>query len=356
MSTKEFLIWQSSFHPDSSKESQDEMRETFISQRHSLGLDSLKKCAQITQGLKKNVVSDELINILTPHSEESYAVFDDPIFEIWLSFLHRAAAKGREEEVFLHCVNLTSVLKRVEMRINGKEQRYLLGTKIPIQQNDLDPYLMAATPPSYDFIEALQSEDEISNQGHPVELQTELLGLALKSIGNAWPEMKGQIIEFVKIIGYLPRATFRSCSASRYPGVIYIGNMDESILDIEESMVHEAGHQVLYRLAELTPLTKPNTSQAAEYELPWSGSKRDLFGFFHAFYIYALLAKYFWRRALVGDHNSRDARKRSILILMGMRLAEPMLKSDSNLSEQGRIILDQLCNDMDILEENLLNI
>lgn len=86
-------------------------------------------------------------------------------------------------------------------------------------------------------------------------MQAGLLGSALKNIETAWPELHAQIEECVRIFGYLPDAAFRSCSAARYSGIVYLGNMDESLLDLEESIVHETGHQVLYQLGEMTRLT-----------------------------------------------------------------------------------------------------
>src|SRR5262249_42633793 len=153
-----------------------------------------------------------------------------------------------------------------------------------------------------DFSKAkTQAERTAANEGHPVALQAELLGIAINSIGEAWPAMRDHVLDHVKIIGYLPDATFRTCSASRYSGGGYFGNMDECLLDIEEGLVHETGHQVLYRLHDVTPITKPNLPQESAYELPWSGSTRDFFGYVHAFYIYVLLIKYFWRRAARAD-------------------------------------------------------
>ncbi|SVJ79032.1 HEXXH motif domain [Klebsiella pneumoniae] len=151
---------------------------------------------------------------------------------------------------------------------------------------------MKATPPTYDFSRAPSSSGEEGRTiGHPLRMQAGLLGSALKNIETAWPELHAQIEECVRIFGYLPDAAFRSCSAARYSGIVYLGNMDESLLDLEESIVHETGHQVLYQLGEMTRLTLPQTPLEANYVLPWSGSRRDLFGFLHAHYIYALLVK-----------------------------------------------------------------
>ncbi|EOZ4753919.1 HEXXH motif-containing putative peptide modification protein, partial [Pseudomonas aeruginosa] len=182
--------------------------------------------------------------------------------------------------------------------------------------------------------------------GHPLRMQAGLLGSALKNIETAWPELHAQIEECVRIFGYLPDAAFRSCSAARYSGIVYLGNMDESLLDLEESIVHETGHQVLYQLGEMTRLTLPQTPLEANYVLPWSGSRRDLFGFLHAHYIYALLVKYYWRRANLDGREAAECRGRALLILSGCLKATPMLQGDANLTEQGRIIVERLAEEL----------
>jgi hypothetical protein len=163
-------------------------------------------------------------------------------------------------------------------------------------------------------------------------------------------ELKEQILDVVKIIGYLPDSTFRSCSAARYSGVVYFGNMDESLLDIEESLVHEAGHQVLYRLAEVTPITLPETPHDRHTYFRGRARSGPLWVSARILH-FALLAKYFWRRALLGGYHAQDCLKRCLLMILGLHLARPMLESDPNLSEQGLLIVRELCSDIDDLQE-----
>jgi hypothetical protein len=339
-------IWKSSFQPDSPQEDQNSMRSAFFDLRTETAQRSIKACERINRASGLTSIGDELLALLACRSDTSIAVFDDPVFTVWLRFLHRAEAKGQTEEMLHHSSKLPEVLARVERRLTRSERWYVQGSTISVHQDDIDPYIMAATVPTYDFTKPSIAPGDPKSPGHPVGLQAELLGITLREIGQTWPEMKEQVLDYVKVFGYLPEADFRSCSAARYSGVVYLGNMDESVLDLEESVVHETGHQVLYRLAELSPLTKPNTPQDASYVLPWSGSKRDLFGFLHAFYIYALLTKYFWRRAARGGHEADDSRQRAQLILLGLMMARPTLRSDPNLTEQGHLIVEQLCDDI----------
>ncbi|GLR14430.1 hypothetical protein GCM10007907_32200 [Chitinimonas prasina] len=353
MSTENMPVWQSTFQPDASRAAFAAMREEHFKQRIALSLETLGECERICRSAGLPTVDRELMEKLQEDTAFAASIFDDPVFATWLRFLHRAAANGRDQEVLQHCENLPGLLLRVQQQVSGQGERYVRGSSIRLQQYDIDPYIKAATPPTYDFSQS--SQDELA-AGHPLGMQADLLGIALEQIGRAWPELKEQVLDLVKIIGYFPDASFRSCSAARYSGVVYLGNMDESVLDIEESVVHETGHQVLYRLAELTPLTKPDTPLEANYVLPWSGSQRDLFGFLHAFYIYALLAKYYWRRGLEDPTSVQECHQRSMLILLGCMLALPMLASEEQLTEQGKLLVQALGNDMAALREQVFGV
>ena len=329
------------------------MRQAYLATRRDHGERMLNLCAEIAPQATRKALAGDVLPLLGGQPEEVDEFFADPVFVTWAHFLNRAVARQSEDEVRFHCNKVDEVIGRVKKRLGGEEPYYVADTSIALQQDNIDPYLMAATPPSYDFVAVLRSDKGMNGHGHPLPLQRDLLGFAMDNIGKAWPELKALIVDVVKIIGYLPDATFRSCSAARYAGVTYLGNKDEGVLDIEESIVHEAGHQVLYRLAEVIPLVKDGTPQTSDYALPWSGSERDLFGFLHAFYIYVLLTKYFWRRAQVSASDSRECVRRAVLIQIGSRLAVPMLLQDANLGDQGRALIQALAADMDTLEAEI---
>lgn len=325
------------------------MRRAFLAARRDLGNRSLQVSAKVAPAATHQAVRNGILDMFSTDTTDEDHLYSDPVFTTWMNFLNRAFARGDEDEIRFHCENIPQVMARVKDRLAGDEDHYIPGTRIALLQADLDPYIMAATPPSYDFQQQLLGENGLNGSGHPLALQQELLGLAFANIKAVWPELRTQIEEVVQIVGYLPNASFRSCSAARYAGVVYLGNMDERILDIEESIVHEAGHQVLYRLGELTPLVKENTPRSDSYTLPWSGSKRDLFGFLHAFYIYTLLSKYFWRRAALKKEEYKDCVLRAAYILVGSEKAIPMLLGDDNLSLQGRHLVEELAKDMKTL-------
>lgn len=348
-------LWRTTFQPDSSSEDLNALRETFLAQRAEIAIETLKECDVVLKAVS--------LESLPPHRAEAgvhgsavdVLVFDDPVFAIWLRFFLRAKANGRAKETIVHLLMLKSVLQDVERRLAGRAQAYVAGSLIAVEQGHLHEYLRAAAPPSYDFTHFVDPDEEGLLVGHPLRMQADILGHAMKGINAAWPELADQIHELVRIIGYLPDATFRSCSAARYSGVVFLGNMDESVLDLEESLVHEVGHQILYRLGEVVRLTQPGTPIKANYVLPWSGSRRDLFGYFHAYYIYVLLTKYYWRRAKLGDQYALDCKQRAILIMAGIILATPVLKADPDLSNQSRVIIDLLAGEIKALHAEIRN-
>jgi len=345
--------WSASFHPDSDPENVQAMRNAFLEARRELGNRSLQVSAKVAPEATHQAVRNGILDLFSKDATGEDYLYCDPVFTAWMNFLNRAFARGDKDEIRFHCENISQVMKRVKERLAGEEEHYIPGTRIALLQADFDPYIMAATPPSYDFQQQLLPENGLNGYGHPLALQQELLGLAFDNIKKAWPELHKQVEDVVQIVGYLPNATFRSCSAARYAGVVYLGNMDERILDIEESIVHEAGHQVLYRLGELAPLVKEGTPKTDDYALPWSGSKRDLFGFLHAFYIYTLLTKYFWRRGAIKEDEYKDCVLRTAYILVGSEKAIPMLLGDDNLSTQGRHLVEELAKDMEAMRPDV---
>lgn len=353
MSEASERLWQSTFQPDCDPKELDALRGAFLAERSEVALKTLRSCNELLAAAGLEPIRDDFLELLARQQDAATLVLDDPVFAIWLRFFHRALANARQEEVAVHVKNVHSVLDDVEKRLTGCAECYAPGSLIAVQREDLHPYVMAATPPTYDFTRLPEPHDG-PVIGHPLSMQAELIGHALEGIGKAWPEMKDQVFEYVRIIGYLPDSTFRSCSAARYSGVVHLGNMDESTLDLEESLVHETGHQVLYRLGGMTKLTRPGTSLAANYVLPWSGSRRDLFGYLHAYYIYALLTKYYWRRAACGDRYANDCSLRAGLILAGVITATPILKSDPNLSDEGQHIVAVLGAEAEQLRDAML--
>jgi HEXXH motif-containing protein len=145
---------------------------------------------------------------------------------------------------------------------------------------------------------------------------------------------------FVRTIVHLPYADFRSASASRYSGVIFLTADDRTILEVEESIVHEWGHQVLYAVMELDPVVVDG--DRGDLALPWSGARRDFYGYFHALFVYVLLLRYLEQ---IEDRDAEELERVHELfahILRGAARALPDFEDDSRFTPRGRELRDLL--------------
>jgi HEXXH motif-containing protein len=245
---------------------------------------------------------------------------------------------------------------RARMAQIEAHSRKVSGTQILVQGHDIDPLIAKVTPPSYRFGKADPARPGTSN--HAVAFFADVVSHALRRIDGAWSECCARIVDAVQIIGYLPDAGFRSCSAGRYAGVIYLAARDESLLDLEESLVHEAGHQLLYMIANVQHLTRDNEQASRMYVLPWSGRTRNLYGYLHAFYIYVLLALYFERVAVSESdlHSLAEktrAHQRMLDIHSGVRRAVRDLNGNTGLTAEGKRLVNALAARSDELEDRL---
>ena len=159
-------------------------------------------------------------------------------------------------------------------------------------------------------------------------------------IQKIWPEVFDDIGRYVKMIIHVPSQNFRSCSAVRYKGIVFLASTKESSVDLGESMIHEYGHQKLYEVMMLNPILKDTSGKS--FTLPWSGQKRDLYGYFHAFYIYILLVKYY-HKLIKHMEGESTYFQRCTHIINGLNVAvKEMEDHRSNFTEMGTMILNNL--------------
>jgi hypothetical protein len=160
---------------------------------------------------------------------------------------------------------------------------------VELRRWDTDPVIAELAPPTYTFPATDVVLRRAEADAYTLPTFRDVANVALRRVGNVWPALLEAIPQFVRIIVHIPEADFRSASAARYRGVIFMSSDDASLIEVEESLVHEFGHQVLYHAMKRDRLL--TSGEQGDYELPWSGSHRDFYGYFHAFYIYLLLAK-----------------------------------------------------------------
>ena len=243
-----------------------------------------------------------------------------PTIRVWIqrmrsgNLLSNSAKKGGDE--------LLGGLLTEYCRIQEQGLRILAnpndGSFCPIQRYDVDPLISQVAPPSFVF-DNLDEKRRLDHcNPYTIEFFSEVLRAAMLRIEHAWPEMAAMMPCFIKTIIHLPDLDSRSCSAQRFAGVVLLSSSDDTLLMVEESLVHECGHQILYCVMELDPLVRPGTE--VSFILPWSGAERDAYGYFHATYIYLILALLLEREVAHGP-DREQAYKRLGEIVRGLKLA-----------------------------------
>ncbi|MGE7959348.1 aKG-HExxH-type peptide beta-hydroxylase [Pseudomonas sp. NPDC089530] len=291
---------------------------------------------------------EQAADLIVLPQKEQYPIINDPVFQVWsgLAFHHANRVFTEKAENTQTLEEVLLEFPEMLLRIEAKSKLQGFHDYPPVYRFDIDPLIMQATPPSYEFPEDESVRKELLRAGVSTHFFSEVVHVALSRIEQTWPACRDYVQQLVKAICYLPDGTFRSCSASRYTGVILLANRDDSILDLEESLVHEATHQLLYNVVEVCPVTVEGASRDASFSLPWSGQKRDLYGYFHAFYVYIALVKYMERvRSRPSDEVQR-AQKRLAFILRGLIRALPDLEASDDFTPHGRQLLDNLAREV----------
>ncbi len=289
--------------------------------------------------------------VLLPPREQS-SIINDPVFQIWAGQAFRLTNHylvGKSEntvELEKALLEFSDMLDRVKERNTS----VAVQSDPPVYRFDADPLIMQATPPSYEFPEDEATRKRLERGGFSSRFFADVVKIALLRIEHTWPACREQMKTLIKSICFLPDGAFRSCSASRYTGVILLAGRDESILDLEESLVHEATHQLLYHIVEVSAVVDPDASQEPSFSLPWSGQKRDLYGYFHAFYVYIALVKYMERVRSRSAEELQRAQNRLLFILRGLIRALPDLQASEDFTPHGRQLLDNLAAEVRAME------
>ncbi len=272
----------------------------------------------------------------------------DPAFQAWLQLTMielRGLLTGANVDMERLRTRLLAFIG-MRRRVEARAWLPLDGTPIRVQRFSLDPSIMSMTPPSYEFPSNEDQRRNLESAGHSPAFFKDVVAVALDRIRTTWPECYHRLIRLVKVIGYLPDASFRSCSAHRYTGVIYLAAKDDSLLELEESLVHEGGHQLLYNLMEVSPIVKEDTPPDEQYTLPWSGRQRNFYGYFHAFYIYILLAKYYERVHGRSEKDQQRARARLGAIVAGLLRSLPDFEHSGHFTAEGRALFLNLARNV----------
>lgn len=318
----------SHFMPHDDPRKIEMLLETVSRARQSGLLTTLMEVLRRDQLLfKETELIDFITTFLNLSRFEKAQLVQYPPFYIWF---HHCIRSLRDNASTHH---LRQTLYKNKDVIKGFHNSYtdskvskVRGTRILVQRYDIDPLVKELVNPEYQFPNE-QRQKELEKMFYPISFFADVLDLALERIKNTWPAAHEHVRKFVKIICQAPGAPFRSSSATKFAGVVFVSNAHKSIIDLEDSLVHECAHQVLYCVNEAYPLINWNVER--KFKLPWSGAERDWYGLIHATYIYVNLALYFDRLKGRSEVEQLWGHKRKVHIINGLVKAIPLIEENS---------------------------
>jgi hypothetical protein len=296
---------------------------------------------------------DQLNHFRNEAPESRRALLAFPAFLIWLRDSVRCAVRylaepgadslGRLDTA----LNLFPALRqRARRAAQDPRVRRVCGS-IQVCRYDVDPLVARVAPPTYIFPRHSTARAPEAPTAYSLPLFMEFVTVAFDRVANTWPAAHRLMPSFMRTIVHVPDGNFRSASASRYTGVVFLSAGDESLLDIEESLIHEFGHQILYCVLELDQLLRVDATKT--FRLPWSGAERDFYGYFHAFYIYILLARYYERLSGRPPYEEERAQRRLLQIVSGLARAVSDFRHDHYYTPAGQQLAATLCGEAEAL-------
>jgi len=346
------LFQYNTFLPDATPDRFHRLLDRLSQQRYSTFAALYAECFQRFEGSPRlNPFFSSAVHLILLPISQRRLIINDPVFQIWmaLTFQHANAVLTEQTDNTQSLQDMLLELPAVLQRITQTAVDHKYSNHPPIRRFNVDPLIAAATPPSYEFPEDESTRKHLERSGYSLHFFRDVLSVALSRIANTWPACYEQFRHLVKLICYLPDGTFRSCSAARYTGVILLSAKDHSILEIEESLVHETTHQLLYSLVEVCPIIDEQRTEERLFSLPWSGLQRDLYGYVHAFFAALAQVKYLERVRQRPASEMQRAEERMLDILRGLIKALPEIENCEAFTPRGRTLMDNLAQEVHAL-------
>jgi len=230
---------------------------------------------------------------------------------------------------------------------HGHDKAYPWLT-VEITRYAVDPLIAEAVPDMYDVSdESKRCDLKVVTEGAPYVTVTRA---ALEQIAKTWPSAFEDLQRFVKMIIHVPSDGFRSCSSPDIQGVIVVTDKVKTVLELEECIVHEGGHQILFCVDQLYRLVAERPPGQL-FRLPWSGAQRTIYAYFHALYIYVRVALYLERVRERPRAEQEQVTVRLRDILLGLLQAVPELGESDCLTPEGRALFEVLRSEVFGLRE-----
>lgn len=250
-----------------------------------------------------------------------------PLFRIWLKSATRSVKSGSQLKGAL------LEFKRVWESFENSNHRHPVEAdegKLQLLRFHPDRLILRAPQKDYSFPDA--SREKAFEETYPLSLFADRLNAALQRVELTWSDAYRNFFNFVKVVVDLVDYPFTSYSSRELPGMIFVSAESEPLL-FEEDLIHEFGHQILDNVMELDRLVVEDGGH--QFKLPWSGRERGIYGYFHAFFIYILLANYYSRIKGRSAEQQTQALDRSREILDGLHRAIPELEAANLFTPSG---------------------
>jgi hypothetical protein len=222
------------------------------------------------------------------------------------------------------------------------------GKTILVKRYGIDPLILEMSSPEYCLPDEKRKAEFEQNVVYPESLFREMFEISLERIKHSWYEVYRDFPNFVHIFIDMIDGDYTSYSAAEHVGVIFVSTDNSPLVALEEYLMHEFGHQILYHLMELHPIVNDKIKKT--YKLPWSGNERDFYGYFHAFYIYILIGRYLEKVKYRSKREQRRISKRISHILSGLKETVNVFENSDGFTIEGRRLFENLKSEVRKLE------
>lgn len=284
---------------------------------------------------------EPLIARLAQPADARRAFVATPELRVWLKQAIRAlglAHTGAKQVIAAELDPLIQTFTQIKSSREASGPR-VPGTPIRLVGHELSPLLATAIPPSCHILTVPERETP-GPSNCTLTIAGEALAEALANIARSWPALHEDILRYVDCIVYLSGVGFHSCSAEPYTGAILLSDSIPTSADLQQSLVREYAHQVLYNVMELDPLLT-NSSDEGSLALPWPGAPRDHHACFHAYFVDLIVALYLERIRDRPGPRPRQIAARLRRITLGLRKAQTQL-DPAGFNARGHQLLTQL--------------
>ncbi len=278
-----------------------------------------------------------LVKDLAP--EKRKKLIKNPVYIAWL----RQTTRVQSDKSLLQ--NKLSDFGRVlesalEEKKAGQNDLLIEEQRISVKRFEIDPIILEASFPEYKLPDEKRQNLFEKEIVYPEAFFREMLEIALERIKNSWSEAYRNFPKFVNLVVDMVDGEYTSYSSADHTGAIFVSTDNSPLVALEEFLIHEFGHQIMYHVMELDPVV--TDTDTTVYKLPWSGNERDFYGYFHAFYIYIFIALYLTRVKNRSRREQRRVELRKKHIMKGLEETVRIFDRTENFTGKGKILYDNL--------------